>query len=324
MKVEITEPAVPVVKVTVKAAPVARTTAASLIPGPRGPQGIQGIQGPKGNDGVNGTNGTNGMPGTNGTNGIDGADGIDGQPGTNGRDGIDGEPGTPGTNGTNGVDGQPGKDGEPGLPGRDGIDGANGTNGVDGKDGESINGDDYILAASKGQPFGVAELDGSGNIAQRIKSAAGSTPPAMRDSEGVGNGKASVYAASITSDGNSVIIAKTGIWRSELSYAFRAFGQTDDGVVDLTFYRNVVNGAAFYGYMNNGNVPVVITFGMSNDGYSSWAIAGITGRAQIVVTDVVCTGNGTGDNEVRLWSMTAANDTGSLGQHVTVARQTLA
>ncbi|GGX30605.1 hypothetical protein GCM10007242_41630 [Pigmentiphaga litoralis] len=187
--------------------------------------------------------------------------------------------------------------------------------------------DAYLLRSLKGQPFGLADLDGSGGLAQRMKIAAGSTPGVIRDTQGEGNGKASVYPASIASDGAAAILIKTGIWQSGLDYAFRVFGTCKGGVVNLSIYRIVLSGdpyVAKWGYMNNGDVPVTVTFGSFADGYGGWAIEGDFGRGQFVVTDAAVVGNGTGDPQVRDWSMMTAANTALLNSQTPVPRQSLA
>jgi hypothetical protein len=187
--------------------------------------------------------------------------------------------------------------------------------------------DAYLLRSLKGQPFGLADLDGSGGLAQRMKIAAGSTPGVIRDSQGEGNGKASVYPASIASDGAAAILVKTGVWQSGLDYAFRVFGTCKGGVVNLSIYRIVLSGdpyVAKWGYMNNGDVPVTVTFGSFADGYGGWAIEGDFGRGQFVVTDAAVVGNGTGDPQVRDWSMMTAANASLLNSQTPVPRQALA
>ena len=172
--------------------------------------------------------------------------------------------------------------------------------------------------------MGVAELDGGGGLAQRMKVAGGSTPAVIRDTQGEGNGKASVVPASIATNGADTILIRTGVWQSELDYAFRVFGTTSGGVVNISAYRVIVGGNPVYGYTNNGNVPVALTFGVFGDGYSGWALQGAGfGRAQFVVTDAAVVGNGTGDPQVRDWSMQTAADAGLLNSQVAVPLRTL-
>jgi len=188
-------------------------------------------------------------------------------------------------------------------------------------------GDAYLLRSLKGQAFGLADLDGSGGLAQRMKIAAGSTPGVIRDTQGEGNGKASLYPASIASDGAAAILVKTGVWQSGLDYAFRVFGTCKGGVVNLSIYRIVLSGdpyVAKWGYMNNGAVPVTVTFGSFADGYGGWAIEGDFGRGQFVVTDAAVVGNGTGDPQVRDWSMVTAANAALLNSQTPVPRQSLA
>lgn len=179
-------------------------------------------------------------------------------------------------------------------------------------------GDSYILNSTRGQPNGVGSLDASGSLAQRIKSAAGSTPGILRDTQGEGNGKASVFPASIASDGQSVILMRTGVWRGELTYSFRLSGPCDLGKVTLDIFRIVIGGTTTYGYVNTGNVPVTVTFGMFGDGYSGWAVQAAFGRAQLVVTEAMVVGNGTDDAAVRDWAMYAANDLTLISSQVSV------
>ncbi|MYZ44228.1 hypothetical protein [Schauerella aestuarii] len=176
----------------------------------------------------------------------------------------------------------------------------------------------------KGEPNGVAELDGGGGLAQKMKLPSGGAPAAIRDTDGEGNGKASVMTASIATTGANTVLVKTGVWQSELDYAFRVFGTTAAGVVDITAYRTVISGSASYGFTNSGIVPVTVTFGVFADGYSGWAIQGSGfGRAQFIVTDAAVVGNGTGDPQVRDWSMYSAADTAALNSQVTVSRRIL-
>jgi len=183
---------------------------------------------------------------------------------------------------------------------------------------------DSIPSALKGQPGGVAELDGGGGLAQRMKVAGGSTPAVIRDTQGEGNGKASLVPASIATNGADTILLKTGVWQSELDYAFRLFGTTAAGVVDITAYRTVIDYSPSYGFTNSGIVPVTVVFGVFADGYSGWAIQGAGfGRAQFIVTDAAVVGDGTGDPQVRDWSMSSAADASALNSQVTVSRRTL-
>ncbi|GGX11074.1 hypothetical protein GCM10007242_16390 [Pigmentiphaga litoralis] len=188
--------------------------------------------------------------------------------------------------------------------------------------------DDIALRESmKGAANGVATLDASGGLVQRMKIAAGSTPGVIRDTQGEGNGKASLYPASIASDGATAILVKTAVWQDWLDYAFRLFGTCKGGVVNLSVYRIVASRdpyVAKWGYMNNGDVPVTVTFGSFADGYSGWAIEGDFGRGQFVVTDAAVVGNGTGDPQVRDWSMMTAANAGLLNSPIQVPRQSLA
>lgn len=239
-----------------------------------------------------------------------GLPGPAGPPGADGRDGIDGSPGAQGIQGPPGVDGRDGADGEDGAPGIQGPPGP-------------VN-EDAIPLTLKGAPNGVAELDGGGGLAQKMKLPSGGQPAVIRDTEGEGNGKASIMAASIATNGAPVVLIHTGVWQSELDYALRVFGTTSSGVVNLSLYRAVVDGTPTYGYMNGGNVPVTVTFGVFADGYSGWAVEGDFGRAQFVVTDTAVVGNGTGDPQVRdYWSMQSAADKALLNSQVAVPRRTL-
>jgi hypothetical protein len=165
---------------------------------------------------------------------------------------------------------------------------------------------DAIPLTQKGQPFGVASLDGSGGLAERMKIASGSTPAVIRDTEGVGNGKASSFVASIATADSTSILVKTGVWQDELDYSFRLAGVCAGGGIDIIVWRYVVNAVPTYGYMNLGAVSLAVTFGKFADGYSGWAFRRTFGRAHVVVTEAVIVGDGTTDNQVRGWSMIGA------------------